>query len=143
MQRRPIVFRPGRNLSCVCRVRIDSNNNHRPLRVTITEGGLVAVDAARRAVHRIKLHCRMKSRYLFSIFQVFVDRSIWKLAKEVAPPIPLQTRWIYGVEHALQSRVRHRAHKLKPRHSELPNWTKRLFNLVQWTTVSPDDPAHR
>src|SRR5208282_639012 len=61
MQCRPVVFGPGRYLFGVCWVRIYSDNDHRPLRIAITESSFVAVHAAHRTVYRIKMHGRFES----------------------------------------------------------------------------------
>src|SRR5271165_2884815 len=73
---------------------------------------------------------------------MFFDRLIRNLGHKISSPIPLQYRRIDGVEHALQRSKRHRSRQFELRCPKLPYRSKSVFNLVQGTTVRPDDSAH-
>src|SRR5208282_2578421 len=64
------------------------------------------------------------------------------LRQKIPSPIPLQPRRIDGIEHTLQRSKRHRSRQFEFRCPKLPYRSKSVFNLVQGTTVRPDDSAH-
>src|ERR1700721_2213582 len=70
------------------------------------------------------------------------DSLVAQLIHEVRLPVPLQTRRIKPVEHALQNGKRHGLEKLKGRRAETPQRIKKLICLVQRSSVAPYNAAH-
>src|ERR1700730_17298099 len=74
--------------------------------------------------------------------------SVWgngpvaQLIHKVGPPIPLQTRRVQRVEHALQSWLRQRANKIERVFFERTDGFERFFRFLLRTDVCPDHPAH-
>ena len=71
------------------------------------------------------------------------DGLVAQLIDEVGLPVPLMTRRIQGIEHALQRGVRQRANQVQGRRAEGPDRREGLLGLLQRSLEAPDDPAHR
>ncbi len=72
------------------------------------------------------------------------DRLVGELVDEVRLPVPLVSRWVQPVEHALQRRVRYRADPVQERRAELlPDRREGCLGLVERAGGAPDDAAHR
>ena len=64
------------------------------------------------------------------------------LIYEIGAPIPLQTRRIKRIEHALQRRLRQRPDKIQRRLFEGPDRLECFFCFLLWPGICPDDAAH-
>ena len=73
---------------------------------------------AGRAVDRIQMHRRQHRRQLRAVLDVQRDGLVAELADEVGLPVPLQTRRVERIEHALQRRMRESADQIERRRLE-------------------------
>jgi hypothetical protein len=84
----------------------------------------------------------MHGRKRFAEANVLRNCVVVDLIHEIGAPVPLQTRWIKGVEHALQRRLRQRSHKIQRGFFEGPDWLECFFCFLHWPGVCPHYAAH-
>src|SRR5262249_32433172 len=105
MQSFPVTSSPGNKAFVVCGIRINADDNLRPFRVAVTPRRVVLPYPARSSIDWIKMHAGLPCGKLRSIFHVLLDGAVAQFIEKIGFPIPLKSRWIYRVEHALQRRM--------------------------------------
>src|SRR5438552_926046 len=88
------------------------------------------------------MHGGMHRWKRFTEANVLRNRVIAQLIEEIGAPIPLQTRWIKGVEHSLQRRMRNRPYKIERGFLESADRLESFFCFVLNSGVRPDYAAH-
>src|SRR5262245_13038863 len=70
------------------------------------------------------------------------DNALIEIGEEVRLPVPLQSRWVERVEHALQRGPGHRSGGIDRWRAERAERRQSLCCLLERTCVAPDDSAH-
>ena len=136
------IFRPRNNFVVIRGIRIHADNHLRPIGIAIIPSRIAFADPCCSAVDRVHVHGGMHRRKRFAEANVLRNCVVVDLIHEIGAPVPLQTRRIKGVEHALQGWVWQRTHKIQRGLFECPDWFECFFRFLQWPGVCPDDSAH-
>src|SRR6266404_4223548 len=129
MERIEIIFRPLGNFLLVRGVGIDTNHYLRPIRVAIIPSGFGFANARRSAVDWIKMHGGMHGGHRLTEADVLRDRVVTELVYKIGAPIPLQSRRINWIEHALQCRLGHWTDEIERRLLESANRFKHFLRF--------------
>src|SRR6266568_2735132 len=70
------------------------------------------------------------------------DRFVAQVIHKIGTPIPLQTRRIQSVEHALQSGLRQRTYKIEGGLLKSTDGPKCFFGFRLRPSIGPNDTAH-
>src|SRR5258708_5341360 len=90
----------------------------------------------------IQMHRGMQCGQLRAMLDVQSDSLVTQLLHEICLPVPLQTRGIKAVEHALQHGKRHGNEKFEGRTTEAPQWPQNRTRLFQSSVIAPDHSTH-
>src|SRR6266571_3571950 len=94
------------------------------------------------AIDRIEVHRRVHRRQLRAVLHMQINRLVTQVGEEVGLPVPLQARWVYRVEQALQNRPRDRPGEVHRWGAKGTNWFEKLVGLLQRRAGTPYDRAH-
>src|SRR6516162_2562507 len=121
MNRIVITLCPRNDLLIVRRIRINADYDLRPVGIAIIPGSLIFAYARGRAVNWIHVHLGMHGWKGLAEADVLRNRVVAQLIDEIGAPVPLESRRIQRVEHALQRRLWNRAYKIESRFLESAN----------------------
>src|SRR5262245_57690435 len=65
-----------------------------------------------------------------------------QLIHEVSTPVPLQTRWIQSIKHALQRWMRERADQIERRRPEATDGLESCLSLLLSAGIAPHNTTH-
>src|SRR6185437_13617513 len=135
----PVALGPISDDVGILRVGVDADDDTGPPPVAVGEGGGILGNPGRRAVDRVHVHRRVPGRQRPTVLEVHFDGFVADLAEEVRPPVPLEARWVEGVECTLKGRKRHLPHADQQRRAEVTDGGKHAVGPVVRPRVAPDD----
>src|SRR5438067_9432492 len=129
MDRVEIILGPLGYLLLIRGVGIDAHHDLRPIRIPIIPGSFGFANARGSAGDWIHMHGGMHSRHRLTEADVLRDRLVTELVYKIGAPIPLQSRRINWIEHALQYRLGHWTDEIEGRLLESANRFKHFLRF--------------
>src|SRR5215510_10098879 len=77
------------------------------------------------------------------MLHVQCNSCVAQLIHEVSAPVPLQTRWIQGIKHALQRWIREWADQIERRRPAAADGLESCLSLLLPASIAPHNPTHR
>jgi len=139
VQRFPISARPRGNLLLVRRVRVHADDHRRPLGVAVgpRRAEFFTRLAAPSIGYKCMVECIVGNLAACSTCSAMLCRSACARNRL---PIPLQSRRVQTVEHALQHRMRNRSYQIQRRLLEATDRLEHLLRLLGGPGIAPHHP---